>query len=278
MGRKWEGGLVEYGSYVFLDVQWFAEVLDPLFSHKRNLYGSIDLGGRSVTKNVRSLRRLDNDHIFEPRLAEELWGPDLARHLLAALKSAGLTFPMPNDPNEGLVILVLMKDKPPPGYDTKLKQAIAARKYDLKLIFHCKFRLGLPPGLIERILARCCQLGHPYPFWRYGALISGEGGQGSFSADLRYSDENKLLEIVVHGGREKVDAWATLSKVLSVLIKMLSEYGGLPCEPQLFCPLHEEKSMPITRNVSAWSIQKSQRLKQLPVFYVSTTIADLPII
>ncbi|CAN0431826.1 unnamed protein product, partial [Ectocarpus fasciculatus] len=22
--RKWEGGLVEYGNYVFLDVQWFA--------------------------------------------------------------------------------------------------------------------------------------------------------------------------------------------------------------------------------------------------------------
>ncbi|CAN0570835.1 unnamed protein product, partial [Ectocarpus sp. 12 AP-2014] len=26
--RKWEGGLVEYGTYVFLDVEWFATVLD----------------------------------------------------------------------------------------------------------------------------------------------------------------------------------------------------------------------------------------------------------
>ncbi|CAN0565269.1 unnamed protein product, partial [Ectocarpus sp. 12 AP-2014] len=69
--RKWEGGLVEYGNYVFLDVEWFATVLDPLFSHRRDSYGDIDLGGVMVT-NLASLRRLDNEHVFEPQLAEEL--------------------------------------------------------------------------------------------------------------------------------------------------------------------------------------------------------------
>ncbi|CAM9581697.1 unnamed protein product, partial [Ectocarpus fasciculatus] len=128
--RKWEGGLVEYGSYIFLDVEWFATVLDPLFCHKRDSYGSIDLGGIRVT-DADSLDRLDEEHVLEPQLAEELWGPDLAPHLLLALKSAGLTFPLPNDSNGGLVILLRMDTKPPPDYGMKLQEADQANNFDL---------------------------------------------------------------------------------------------------------------------------------------------------
>lgn len=173
---------MEYGTYIFLDVQWFAEVLDPLFSHKRDSFGNIDLGGRMVTNELSSsLDRLDQDNVFEPRLAAELWGTKLAPHLLLALKSAGLTFPLPNDPEKGLVILSRMDTQPPTDYALKLgsqlRQAEQARKYDLKLVVKCSFSLGLPPGFIERLLARCCHLGFAHPFWRYGALTVGDGAE-----------------------------------------------------------------------------------------------------
>ncbi|CAM9138099.1 unnamed protein product [Ectocarpus sp. 12 AP-2014] len=243
--RKWEGGLVEYGSYVFLDVEWFATVLDPLFCHKRDLYGKIDLGGIRVT-DVDSLDRLDEQHVLEPQLAEELWGPELAPHLLVALKSAGLTFPLPNDSNGGLVILLRMDTKPPPEYGLKLKEADQANKFDLRLVVECSFSLGLPPGFVERLLARCCHLGVPYPFWRYGALIVGKGAEERmFSLSLEYSEERKILTVEVSGGRTEVFPWAALSKVLSVTIKMLSEFPGLPCGTTFFCPLHKTNRMKI---------------------------------
>ncbi|CAM9136686.1 unnamed protein product, partial [Ectocarpus sp. 4 AP-2014] len=243
--RKWEGGLVEYGNYVFLDVEWFATVLDPLFSHRRDSYGDIDLGGIRVT-NIASLRRLDDEHVFEPQLAEELWSLELAPHLLLALKSAGLTFPLPNDPNGGLVILLRMDTKPPPEYSIRREEANQARKYDLTLTVACSFSLGLPPGFVERLLARCCRLGVPYPFWRYGALIVGNGAEkGLFSLSLDYSEHDNMLKVEVLGGSEEVHAWAALSKVLSVMIKMLSEFPGLPCEVMFSCPQHKTKGMPI---------------------------------
>ncbi|CAN0040813.1 unnamed protein product [Ectocarpus sp. 13 AM-2016] len=241
--RKWEGGLVEYGTYVFLDVEWFATVLDPLFCHKRDSYGNIDLGGIRVT-DVDSLDRLDEEHVLEPQLAEELWGLELAPHLLLALKSAGLTFPLPNDSNGGLVILLRMDTKPPPDYGIKLKEADKANKFDLRLVVECSFSLGLPPGFVERLLARCCHLGLPYPFWRYGALIVGDGAEeGLFSLSLEYSETDKILTTEVFGRCAEVHAWAALSKVLSVTIKMLSEFPGLPCRTTFFCPRHKRKGM-----------------------------------
>lgn len=254
--RKWEGGLVEYGNFIFLDVQWFATVLDPLFSHKRDSFGNIDLGGRTV-KNESSLDRLDKAHILEPQLAEELWGADLAPHLLFALKSAGLTFPLPRDANRGLVVLSRMDAKPPDDYSIRvngqLRQADQARKHDLKLVVECSFSLGLPPGFVERLLARCCHLGYPFPFWRYGALIVGDSAEeGSFSLSLGYSEDSNILKVEVYGGCKEVHAWRALSKVLSVMIKMLAEFPGLPCQATFCCPLHKTKGMPIrTIDVSA---------------------------
>lgn len=243
---------MEYGSFIFLDVQWFATVLDPLFSHKRDSMGRIDLGGIRVTRNVASLDRLDKEHVFEPQLAEELWGAELAPHLLLALNSAGLTFPLPKDPNGGLVILSRMDAKRPPDYSDKVKEVDQTRKHDLKLLVECSFSLGLPPGFVERLLARCCRLGFPYPFWRYGALIVGGGAEeGLFSLSLEYCEKKKILTVEVDGGCIEVHAWAALSKVLSVTIKMLSEFPGLPCQPTFFCPLHKTKGMAIKTDVSA---------------------------
>ncbi|CAM9355194.1 unnamed protein product [Pylaiella littoralis] len=247
--KSWEGGLVEYGSFIFLDAQWFATVLDPLFSHKRDSFGNLDLGGRRV-KIALSLTRLEKENILEPQLAEDLWGAEVAPHLLLALKSAGLTFPFPKDCKGGLVILLRMDAKPPDEYSMKLNsqlgQADQAGKHDLCLHVECSFSLGLPPGFIERLLARCCHLGLSYPFWRYGALIVGEDGEeGLFSLSLEYSEKNNTLTVKVYGGCMEVHAWGALSKVLSVTIKMLAEFPGLPCESTLFCPLHKDMGMPI---------------------------------
>ncbi|CAB1102577.1 unnamed protein product [Ectocarpus sp. CCAP 1310/34] len=245
--RKWEGGLVEYGNYIFLDVGWFADVLDPLFSHKKDSNGIIYLGGKTVT-NDDSLKRLDANHIFEPRLAEDLWGAELAPHLLSALNSAGLTFPIPNDPFEGLVVVLRMDTEPPPDYRTIVEEEQARKYYDLRLVVQCSFRLGLPPGFVERLLARCCHLGFPHPFWRYGALVVGAGAEeGKFSLTLEYSEEDKTLKVQVNGRCSEVHAWATLSKVLSVTIKMLSEFPGLPCQLEFLCPRHEDKSMRVLK-------------------------------
>lgn len=247
---------MEYGSYIFLDVLWFATVLDPLFSHKGVSFGNLDLGGRRVT-NARSLSRLEEDNVLEPQLAEEVWDAALAPHLLSALKQAGLAFPLPKDPNGGLVILLRMEEKRPEDYEIKLTSQLEqrpnkARKHDLVLHVKCSFSLGLPPGFVERLLARCCYLGLPHPFWRYGALIVGaDGEEGKFSLSLDYSDTNNILTVEVYGGSQEVHAWAALSKVLSAMIKMLAEFPGLPCEPIFYCPLHKDRGMPIrTTNVS----------------------------
>ncbi|CAN0447528.1 unnamed protein product, partial [Ectocarpus fasciculatus] len=91
-----------------------------------------------------------------------------------------------------------------------------------------------------------CHLGLPYPFWRYGALIVGDGAEeGLFSLSLQYSEKRKILTVEVSGGRTEVFAWAALSNVLSVTIKMLSEFPGLPCRTAFFCPLHKTNRMKI---------------------------------
>ena len=256
---------MEYGSYIFLDVQWFATVLDPLFSHKRDFLGNIDLGGRTV-KNESSLDRLDKGHILEPQLAEELWGAELAPHLLSALKSAGLTFPHPKDPNGGLVILSRMDAKPPDDYSIKLNSRLAdrARKHDLRLVVECAFSLGLPPGFVERLLARCCHLGFPFPYWRYGALIVGDSAEeGLFSMSLGYAEDSKILTVEAYGGCKEFHVWRALSKVLSVMIKMLAEFPGLPCQATFCCPLHKTKGMPIrTTDVSTVFLSRSEVLSK----------------
>ncbi|CAB1118449.1 unnamed protein product [Ectocarpus sp. CCAP 1310/34] len=204
-----------------------------LISHKRDLDGHIDLGGIRVPNDARArLDRLDRDHVFEPKLAEGLWSPELASHLLLALKSAGLTFPLPQDSNGGLVINLRMDTTRLPEYGIKLEQVHKASEPDLKLTVKCSFSLGLPLGFVERFLAQCCHVGYPYPFWRYGALIVDDG--------------DKILALEVFGGCEEVHAWAALSKVLSVVIKMLTSSlprpGSCLVEESYICQLCQDRA------------------------------------
>ncbi|CAM9196540.1 unnamed protein product, partial [Sphacelaria rigidula] len=106
------------------------------------------------------------------------------------------------------------------------------------------------------LLVRCCHLGFPHPIWRHGALI---GSEELFSLSLEYSEEQKILTVEVYGNCKEVHAWATLSKVLSVTIKMLSEFPGLPCNPAFLCPRHEKEEnwMPIVKH---WQARPGSRL------------------
>lgn len=88
------------------------------------------------------------------------------------------------------MILLRMDAERPDDYSVELRsqlgQADQARNHDLRLRVEYSFTLGLPPGFVERLLARCCHLGFPYPFWRYGALIVGKrGGRRAVLTDFR---------------------------------------------------------------------------------------------
>eukprot|EP00752_Nemacystus_decipiens_P014355 g12771.t2 len=71
------------------------------------------------------------------------------------------------------------------------------------------------------------------------------GEEGLFSMSLGYSEDSNTLTVEVFGGCREVHAWRALSKVLSVMIKMLEKFPGLPCQATFCCPLHKTKSMPI---------------------------------
>ncbi|CAN0125741.1 unnamed protein product, partial [Ectocarpus sp. 12 AP-2014] len=94
-----------------------------------------------------------------------------------------------------------MDTTPPIGYGVRLRHVHQASEADLRLTAKCSFSLGLPPGFVERLLARCCRLGFPYPFWRNGALIVGDGvgERRSFSLTFDYAEQDQILKLDVFG-------------------------------------------------------------------------------
>ncbi|CAN0353599.1 unnamed protein product [Pylaiella littoralis] len=248
--RASEGGLVVYGSFVFLDVDWLAEVLKPLFSHKPIVSDSRrTLGGREIGSST-SLQRFERDGILEPAFAEELWGKETAPHVLETLESAGLTFPRPGDKRDGLVVLLRQPCTRPVHVGDKL-EGFRQRKEssDGRLIASCNFWGGVPPGFIERLLTRSCHLGTCDPFWRFGVLIQ---SVEHFSVILEYEeDEGTLhgdtlvgkLSLEVFGDCTAAEPWAAMSACMSVVVRMLSEFPGVDADAKMDCQNddHSEK-------------------------------------
>ncbi|CAN0072339.1 unnamed protein product, partial [Pylaiella littoralis] len=240
--RASEGGLVVYGSFVFLDVDWLAEVLKPLFSHKPLVSDSRrTLGGREV-RNSTSLRRFEREGILEPAFAEELWGKEAAPHVLETLESAGLTFPRPGDKRDGLVVLLRQPRARPVHVSDKL-EGFRQRKEsrDGRITATCNFWGGVPPGFVERLLTRCCHLGTCDPFWRFGVLIQ---SVEHFSVILEYEeDEGTLhgdtlvgkLSLEVFGDCTAAEPWAAMSACLSIVVRMLSEFPGMDADANMDC-------------------------------------------
>ena len=209
VGREFEGTVVRHATFVFLDVVWVTRILKPLFNHKETApeAGKVFLGDTGDTRivleenrHIASWNRLKQDGILEPELAGILW-PDLSQYVLPTLASLDLTFPLERDPAEGLVVLLRLGTERP---DTVGDDIDTFRsKHSAVLNARWKWFLGVPPGAIEKVLARCCKVGDAQTFWRYGVLVqgalSGDEGTGSFTLVLEYSSERAELDLKAYG-------------------------------------------------------------------------------
>lgn len=234
--REYEGDLVVYGSFVVLDVQWLATILKPLCSHKQMSMGEVNLGGITVKPSPR-LNRLVDSGILEPKLAAELW-PKSWEYLLNALDSAGLTFRLPDDKEEGLVFLLRLPHDRPEDVREVLER-FRLRTHEGRIKASCTFTGGVPPGFIERLLSICCRLGSCKPFWRNGVLIQ---FRTRFAVILEYfEDDNNLvgtLTLEAFGDTDSAGPWLAMSACLSVLRDMLREFRGVEAEAELSCLSH----------------------------------------
>lgn len=255
--REFEGYLVRRDSYVFLDVVWLAEVLKPLFCHKRReLNGKIflDIGNCPIVLSKRrekqAWKRLEKEGVLEHELSEVLWPEGLSRHVVRALESFGLAFSLPNDDTGSLVLLLRLKKEPPTSVAEDLKRFRSDHCSVLKSVWDM-FQ-GIPPGAIEEVLTRCCSIGPALTFWRFGVLVKGASSEANdtFALLVEYSEDEQKLEMRVYGDLQTVIPWAAASYAMSVMRRMTSEFPGLPWEAFLSCPEHGEGELEVLEEVS----------------------------
>eukprot|EP00752_Nemacystus_decipiens_P006981 g6262.t1 len=259
--REHEGTVLSVGTYVFLDVDWLAKVLEPVLNHKgiEDGTGARTFGDVEVIEQWQeySLRKLQDEGILEQRLAAFLW-PGYTKHVLAALERIGLTFPRPGDKDGGLVVPLRLPETRPPY----VGQHIANFNDDhgqRPLTMHWKMPYGVPPGGVERIVSRCSSLGEASLFWRFGVLvrvgateIEGEGDDDVERSWflLEYDSYGQELVIAVWGDLKEAVAWATLSSVFTVIRDMTLQYPGLRWEAFVGCPDHPGEAMCISETCS----------------------------
>ncbi|CAN0504690.1 unnamed protein product, partial [Discosporangium mesarthrocarpum] len=173
-----------------------------------------------------------------------LWG-DLTGYVLDTLERIGLTFPLPGDEDDGLVVLLRFPESCPDDVREELDNCNISNPTTFTMRW--KMFLGVPPGFIEKLIAQCCKLGTPKPFWRLGVLVRGELGGGDlegkgfqrdFSLQLEYLQEKTELWIKVGGDTRGGTPWAVLSCAVSSVLSMTIQYPGLRWEAHLECPDH----------------------------------------
>lgn len=253
--REYEGTVLSVGSYVFLDVDWLAKVLEPLLNHKgiEDRGGTRSFGDVEVTQQWQeySLRKLQGKGILEQRLAAFLW-PGYTEHVLAALARIGLTFPCPGDDDGGLVVLLRLPETRPLYVGQHIANFNEGHGQK-SLTMHWKMPYGVPPGGIERIVSRCSSLGKTSKFWRFGALVrvgatrkEGEKGDDGVERSwflLEYDSYGQELVVSVWGDLKKAAAWAILSYISAVVREMTQQYPGLRWEAFVGCPDHPGEAM-----------------------------------
>ncbi|CAM9320287.1 unnamed protein product [Scytosiphon promiscuus] len=247
--REFEGCLVRYDKFVFLDVVWLARILKPLLNHKdEETFDGLtklgDTGDLRVTledpMDIASWGRLKSEGILEPRLAQAIWPAGLSEYVLPTLRFLSLTFPLENDPAGGLVVLLrLMPERP-----ERVGKVIDAFCSENTPAFSASWKvfLGVPAGAIEKVLTRCCSLGSVRTFWRCGVLVhgnlGGRDGSGLFALAIEYASSDNELIAQVYGDRRHPAPWAALSYAVSAVRYMLLEYSGLRSKGSLMCPQH----------------------------------------
>ncbi|CAM9429439.1 unnamed protein product [Ectocarpus sp. 12 AP-2014] len=247
--RGFDGSLVRHEKFVFLDVVWLARILKPLLNHKdqETFDGRVNLGDTGDTRitlddpsDITSWDRLKKEGVLEPRLAHAMWPDGLSEYVLPTLASLGLTFPLENDPNEGLVVLLRLK----PNRPESVGEVIDTFCSGLTPAFSASWKifLGVPPGAVEKVLTRCCGLGGVRTFWRYGVLVRGslgvQDGRRTFGVVLEYSSTDNELTAQIFGDISTPAAWVALSYVMSAVRLMLVDFPGLRWKGTLKCPQH----------------------------------------
>lgn len=247
--------MLSVGTHVFLDVDWLAKVLEPVLNHKgiEDRGGARTFGDVEVTEQWQeySLRKLQDQGILEQRLAAFLW-PGYTEHVLAALERIGLTFSYPGDDDGGLVVPLRLPEIRPLYVGQHIANFNDGHGQK-SLTMHWKMPYGVPPGGVERIIARCSSLGEASLFWRFGVLVrvgaaqqeeeEGDGGVERSWFMLEYDRYGQELVIAVWGDLKKAAAWAALSYVSAVIIDMTQQYPGLRWEAFMGCPDHPGEAM-----------------------------------
>lgn len=241
---------MRHETFVFLDVVWLTRILKPLLNHKdsESNDGKVFLGDTGDTRitladnrHIVSWNRLKEDGILEPELARILW-PDLFEYVLPTLASLGLTFPLGHDPAEGEVVLLRLGRSRPKSVGNDIDEFRSRRS--AVFVVRWRYFLGVPPGEIEKILARCCSIGGVQTFWRFGVLVrgavSGSEGAGRFALVLEYSPDSNQLDMKVYGDICTVAPWSALTYAISAVRTMEMEFPGLPSRAFLECPQHRE--------------------------------------
>ncbi|CAB1099588.1 unnamed protein product [Ectocarpus sp. CCAP 1310/34] len=222
--REFDGSLVRHNTFVFLDVVWLAKILKPLLNHKEE----------------ETFDGLKREGILEPRLAQVVWPAGLCEFVLPTLASLGLTFPLENDPAEGLVVLLRLD----PDRPEHVREVVDTFRSGLTPVLTAgwKIFLGVQPGAIEKVLTRCCDLGGVRTCWRSGVLVHGRLGvqdeRGTFAVVVQYSSDGNELTAPVYGDRSSPALWTAVSFVSSVVRSMLLEFPGLRSRGFLECPQH----------------------------------------
>ncbi|CAM9921826.1 unnamed protein product [Ectocarpus fasciculatus] len=247
--REFDGSLVRHEKFVFLDVVWLARILKPLLNHKdqETFDGRVNLGDTGDARitlddssDIASWDRLKKEGVLEPRLAYAMWPDGLSEYVLPTLSSLGLTFPLENDPDGGLVVLLRLE----PDRPESVGKAIDTFCLELTPAFSASWRifLGVPPGAIEKVLTRCCGLGGVRTFWRYGVLVHGGLGvqneRRTFAVLLEYSSTDNELTAQIFGDITTPIPWVALSFVMSAVSLMLLDFPGLNWKGSLKCPRH----------------------------------------
>ncbi|CAM9389199.1 unnamed protein product [Ectocarpus fasciculatus] len=247
--REFDGSLVRHEKFVFLDVIWLARILKPLLNHKdqRTSRGRVYLGDTGDSRitlhdqsDIASWYRLKNEGVLEPRLACAMWPDGLSEYVLPTLASLGFTFPLEDDPEDGLVVLLRLE----PNRPESVGKVIDTFCSGLTPAFNASWKifLGVPPGAVEKVLTRCCGLGGVRTFWRYGVLVHGGLGvqdeRRTFAVVLEYSSTDNELTAQIFGDISTPAAWVALSYVMSAVRLMLVDFPGLHWEGSLMCPQH----------------------------------------
>ncbi|CAM9184211.1 unnamed protein product, partial [Ectocarpus fasciculatus] len=247
--REFNGSLVRHEKFIFLDVVWLARILKPLLNHKdqQTFDGRVNLGDTGDARitlhhqsDIVSWDRLKKEGVLEPSLAYAMWPDGLSEYVLPTLASLGLTFPLENDPAEGLVVMLRLKPHRPESVGKVIDTFCSGHTPAFSASW--EIFLGVPPGAIEKVLTRCCGLGGVRTFWRYGVLVHGSLGvqdeRRTFAVVLEYSSADNELTAQVFGDISTPVAWVALSYVMSAVTLMLEDFPGLAWKGSLKCPQH----------------------------------------